>query len=130
MMQCDPTWPLSKRLQHYSRPHPSGCRLWIAGQSSNGYGQLWWQGRLQRAHRLAWIIARGPIPPGRKVCHQCDVKLCIEEGHLFLGTQLDNMRDKMRPAERSMAARKSQSMTRNASALIAGRLKRSRETLA
>lgn len=96
MMRCDPTWPLSKRLQHYSRPHPSGCRLWTAAKTSNGYGQMHWKGRLERAHRLAWVAAHGPIPPGRKVCHRCDVKLCIEEDHLFLGTQRDNMRDKMR----------------------------------
>jgi HNH endonuclease len=47
-----------------------------------------------RAHRFAWSIANGkPVPDGLFVLHRCDVPLCVNPDHLFLGTQLDNMRD-------------------------------------
>lgn len=35
----------------------------------------------------------GPIPEGMNVCHTCDVTLCVNVQHLFLGTQLENVAD-------------------------------------
>ena len=45
------------------------------------------------AHRLAWSIANGPIPPGAHVLHSCDNQLCCNPSHLSVGTHDDNMRD-------------------------------------
>jgi hypothetical protein len=68
------------------------CRLWT-GSTNRGYGATWHGGRMVKVHRLTWEEAYGPIPPGKMVCHHCDTPLCYEITHLFLGTQLDNMRD-------------------------------------
>lgn len=48
---------------------------------------------MKRAHRAAWELVNGPIPEGKIICHHCDIPLCVETTHLFLGTALDNSRD-------------------------------------
>lgn len=48
------------------------------------------------AHRDAWEKANEqPIPAGMVVRHSCDNPPCINPDHLLLGTQADNMRDKV-----------------------------------
>lgn len=71
------------------------CLVWRHGlRSKTGrYGAVTYHGVRWTAHRLAWVLARGPIPAGLVVCHTCDRKMCIEPLHLFLGTNEDNTRD-------------------------------------
>lgn len=74
-------------------PQLGPCWEWARCRSAHGgYGRVGGQ----RAHRYAWTIAYGPIPNGLCVLHRCDNPPCVRPDHLWLGTQVDNMRDKTR----------------------------------
>ena len=59
-----------------------------------GYGTVR-DPRTKKAHRLAWIETYGNIPKGLHVLHKCDNRMCIKPEHLFLGTNADNVRDRV-----------------------------------
>ena len=82
---------LRERFELLFEPEPmSGCWLWIG--NGDRYGQFW-VGQNVGAHRAAWLIYRGPLEPHQFVLHRCDVPLCVNPTHLFIGTQLANRQD-------------------------------------
>lgn len=87
--------PLERFESRIERIPEAGCWLWLGSTKSSkwNYGKLWLNGVLEGAHRAAWILYHGEIPIGRYVCHRCDVPLCVNPGHLFLGDARSNMRD-------------------------------------
>jgi hypothetical protein len=76
----------------------NGCWLWIGGTRPNGKGVPYprhWSDDFKSvgAHRFSYELINGAIPKGLYVCHKCDMPLCVNPDHLFVGTHHDNMRD-------------------------------------
>lgn len=85
--------PLADRFWPKVRKGP-GCWVWIAARNPDGRGVIRDENsRMDLSARVAWRLANGPIPRGQQVCHRCDNTSCVRPNHLFLGTQLDNVRD-------------------------------------
>jgi hypothetical protein len=68
----------------------TGCWVWQRSTSLNGYGQVWHEGRLQRAHRVFYKLYVGPIPDGYQIDHTCANKRCVNPDHLDAVTALEN----------------------------------------
>ena len=84
----------------WSRVDQSGgfdaCWPWTAATFDTGYGCVWFQGRAQKAHRIAWLLAHGTVGPTERVLHHCDNRPCCNPygtDHLFIGTMRDNTED-------------------------------------
>lgn len=73
----------------------TGCMEWTGCCSGDGYGAFKIRGRQHGAHRLAFALMAGPLPPDMCVCHRCDNPVCINPAHLFVGSHQDNQQDKM-----------------------------------
>jgi len=73
----------------------SGCWLWMGGCTDLGYGLFHpGKGMNYGAHRFSAELA-GMDVKDKNVCHKCDTPSCVNPNHLFVSTQLGNMRDKV-----------------------------------
>lgn len=77
------------------------CWLWIGGlfvSPRGGYGEFWHNGKVRRAHRFSYEFFVGPIEPGKLVLHkeECNNRRCVNPNHLYLGTHIDNVRDRLK----------------------------------
>jgi hypothetical protein len=72
-----------------------GCWNWTGAVNNTGYGILIVGSRTDGSRRCVmahrWVMNQ----PKCQVLHHCDNRLCVNPDHLYLGTNSDNVRDRV-----------------------------------
>ena len=84
---------LSRIIRFYrlTEVDEDGCIIWTGGQTGLGYGVSRYEGHSRVAHRVAWALHYGELPPSdMDVDHLCHKKLCVNLNHLEVVTRTVN----------------------------------------
>lgn len=83
-----------------------GCWDWKGGIENTGYARLSIRDvPCRHAHVASYLLRNGEIPEGLQVNHLCHNRKCCNPDHLYLGTQADNMRDKVQANRQAKGAK-------------------------
>lgn len=73
----------------------SSCWTWLGATHVRPnlarYGKLGVRGKFIEAHRFAYELLKGPIPPGLTIDHLCRNTLCVNPHHMEAVTMTENL---------------------------------------
>lgn len=100
---------LARFMSKIDDSNGTGCWEWRGSVYESGYGQFYYgeiddKERQGKAHKAAWLLLRGPVNDDLHVLHKCHNRRCCNPNHLYLGTHMDNMKDRDKAGRTSKGA--------------------------
>lgn len=87
--------PLVMKLIRNRRYNNKGCWLWSGFIANNGYGRVKNNNEDIHIHTLSAKLYN-IFEEGLQTLHRCNIRRCFNPGHLYAGTQKDNVRDQIK----------------------------------
>lgn len=90
---------MQKFMEKVSIDEKTGCWIWTGMINMFGYGIIKYKSlppKMKTAHRASYFLHHGEFDFKLNVLHKCDLPVCVNPDHLFLGTHQDNMDDRQR----------------------------------
>lgn len=91
---------IAYKARKKSAPASNGCIVWTGTKNHLGYGLIEYTDEVTKKrhclpiHRAIYMIVNNiHLSRHELVLHKCDNRACINDKHLFKGTQKDNMQD-------------------------------------
>ncbi len=75
----------------------NGCWRWEGHCQSSGYGKFWDGRKMVKAHRYAYKLLKGKIPPNLECDHLCRNRSCVNPLHIELVTGSENVKRGLSP---------------------------------
>jgi len=96
-------------LAGHIRLDDNGCWNWTGAKGKRGYGHMKYAGKTSYVHRVsAHCFLRFDLSSKLQVCHRCDNRICCNPKHLFIGSNLDNIRDAVSKGRHNSCVRRAQ----------------------
>ena len=71
------------------------CWEFQGARDKDGYGKVRYNGAVERANRVSYLLFVGALPDRQVVAHACDNPPCCRPSHLRAASQRDNCQDKI-----------------------------------
>lgn len=82
---------LKRFLKLVKSPSSDGCWEFQGRRDRHGYGRYYFNGHSQGAHRVSYVLQRGPVPAGLVLDHVCRNPPCVNPAHLEAVTHRENV---------------------------------------
>ena len=83
---------VQERIERSVEKNLVDCWIWKLSHSKLGYGRINYLGKASYAHRVSYMIYKGPIPKGLELDHKCRNRSCVNPDHLEPITHTENVR--------------------------------------
>lgn len=88
-----PSNPIVRFWSKVDKRGETDCWVWLGGTSRSGYGYFYFTSvkRVVSAHRFAYELIVGKIPPDMTIDHLCRNRSCVNPAHMEVVTRGENV---------------------------------------